>query len=170
MSHSPLTGYCRDNFTMLRYRLPDRSHTCRQPDAFGSRIGPQQTAQKGTESISRYRGMGPGELVGKMNEPLFHHRVVLGQLQDAQLPATRPHIRVWVVRYAVTSTDFLSLAEGRASCEPPGSGLFYHTMNRFFCFCAVYWFCRTAADPQTTFITPHMSNSTTFPSLENGFQ
>ena len=61
---------------------------------------------------------------------------------------------------SIPSTDFLCLWQGRASCEPSDSGSFYHTMNRFFCFwfCEVYWLCRTAADPQTNFTTPHKAH------------
>ena len=45
--------------------------------------------QEGTES-NGYRGTGPGERVGSVNERSSHHRVVSGQLHDAQTPANRP--------------------------------------------------------------------------------
>ena len=35
-------------------------------------------------------GTGPGERVGSVNERSTHHRVVSGQLHDAQTPANRP--------------------------------------------------------------------------------
>ena len=79
---------------MLKHRPTDHSHTCRPPDAF-SRIGrtTEQTVQEGTES-NGYRGTGPGEQVGSVNERSSHHRVVSGQLHDAQTPANRPLPRV----------------------------------------------------------------------------
>ena len=52
--------------------------------------------------------MGPGELVGSANEPLSHRRVVPGQLQEAHIPATRLHTRVWGDRYAVIDGLLLS--------------------------------------------------------------
>ena len=56
-----------------------------------SRIGrtSSQLVQEGTES-NGYRGTGPGERVGSVNERSSHHRVVPGQLHDAQTPANRP--------------------------------------------------------------------------------
>ena len=47
-----------------------------------------QTVQEGTES-NGYRGTGPGERAGSVNERASHHRVVSGQLQNAQTPANR---------------------------------------------------------------------------------
>ena len=92
--------------------------------------------------------------------------LLIQPLIDAQIPATRtrPCTYAYGSSDMPSSTDFLCLWQGCASCEPPNPGSFYHTMNRFFCFCAVHRLCRTAADPQTTFATPHMSNSTTFSS------
>ena len=48
-----------------------------------------QPVQEGTES-NGYRGTGPGERFGSVNERSSHHRVVSGQLHDAQTPANRP--------------------------------------------------------------------------------
>ena len=56
-----------------------------------------QTAQQGTES-NGYRGMGPGERVRSVNEQLSHHRVVSGQLHNAQTPANRPRTHVHTTR------------------------------------------------------------------------
>ena len=79
---------------MLKHRPTDRSHTCRPPDALSDWT--HQTAdgsQEGTKS-NGYRGTGPGERVGSVNEQSSHHRVVSGQLHDAQTPANRrlPHV------------------------------------------------------------------------------
>ena len=90
MSNRPTTEWCQDSSTMLKHRPTDHSHTCRPPDAFSLGLdAPQQTVQEGTES-NRYRGTGPGERVGSVNERSSHHRVVSGQLHDAQTPANRP--------------------------------------------------------------------------------
>ena len=67
---------------MLKHRPTDRSHTCIPPDAF-SNWTHQKAQQQGTES-NGYRGMGPGERVRSVNEHLSHHRVVSGQLHNAQ--------------------------------------------------------------------------------------
>ena len=37
-----------------------------------------------------YSGLHMCELVGSVNEPQSHHRVLPGQLNDAQIPAPRP--------------------------------------------------------------------------------
>ena len=76
---------------MLKHRPTDRSHTCRPPDAFSDWT--HQTVQEGTES-NGYRGTGPGERFGSVNERSSHHRVVSGKLHDAQTPANRllPHV------------------------------------------------------------------------------
>ena len=37
---------------------------------------------------------GPGERVGSVNERSSHHRVVLGQLHNAQILNSRPHTHV----------------------------------------------------------------------------
>ena len=50
---------------MLKNRPTDRSHTCSPPDAFSDWT--HQTVQEGTES-NGYRGTGPGERVGSVNE------------------------------------------------------------------------------------------------------
>ena len=81
MSNCPTTEWCQDSFTMLKHRPTDRAHTCIPPDAFSNWT--HQTAQQGTES-NGYRGMGPGERVRSVNEHLSHHRVVSGQLHNAQ--------------------------------------------------------------------------------------
>ena len=59
---------------------------CRQ---MHSAIGPHQTVRKATEG-NGYRATGPGERVGSVNERLSHHRVVSGQLHDAQTSTPRP--------------------------------------------------------------------------------
>ena len=45
--------------------------------------------QEDTES-NGYRGTGPGERVGSVNDRSSHHRVESGQLHNAQTPANRP--------------------------------------------------------------------------------
>ena len=50
-----------------------------------SRDWTHQTVQFGTES-NGYRGTGPGEQSGSVNERSSHHRVVSGKLHDAQTP------------------------------------------------------------------------------------
>jgi hypothetical protein len=72
---------------MLKHRPIDRSHTRIPPGAFSSWT--HQTAQQGTES-NGYRGTGPGERVRSVNERSSHHRVVSGQLHNAQKPVKRP--------------------------------------------------------------------------------
>ena len=52
-------------------------------------IGPHQTVRKATES-NGYRATGPDERVGSVNERSSHHRVVSGQLHDAQTSTPRP--------------------------------------------------------------------------------
>ena len=91
MSDRPTTEWCRGSSTMLKHRPTDRSHTCRPPDAFSDWT--HQTVQEGTES-NGYRGTGPGERVGSVNERSHHHRVVSGQLHDAQTSTHRPHTSV----------------------------------------------------------------------------
>ena len=59
-----------------------------------------QTARKGTES-SGYRGTGPSERVGSVNGQSSHHRVVSGQLHDAQTPANRPLTHVQTTKYVL---------------------------------------------------------------------
>ena len=60
-----------------------------------------QTARKGTES-SGYRGTGPSERVGSVNDQSFHHyRVVSGQLHDAQTPVNRPLTHVQTTKYVL---------------------------------------------------------------------
>ena len=71
---------------MLKHRPTDRSHTCSPPDAFSDWT--HQTVQFGTES-NGYRGTGPGEQSGSVNERSSHHRVVSGKLHDAQTPANQ---------------------------------------------------------------------------------
>ena len=72
---------------MLKHRPIDRSHTYIPPDAFSNWT--HQTAQQGAES-NGYRGTGPGERVRSVNERSSHHRVVPGQLHNAQTSTPRP--------------------------------------------------------------------------------
>ena len=72
---------------MLKNPSSDRSHTRIPPGAFSHWT--HQTAQQGTES-NGYRGTGPGERVRSVNERSSHHRVVSGQLRNAQKPVKRP--------------------------------------------------------------------------------
>ena len=80
---------------MLKHRPTDRFHTCIPPDAFSNWT--HQTAQQGAES-NGYRGTGPGERVGSVNERSSHHRVVSGQLHDAQASTPRPRTSVKKLR------------------------------------------------------------------------
>ena len=98
MSDCPTTGWCQDNYTMLEHRPTDRSHTyiCHtrcvlELDAV------HQTAQRGAES-NGYRGTEPGERFRSVNERPSHHRVVSGQLHNAQTPANRPLPHVHTTR------------------------------------------------------------------------
>ena len=95
MSDRPTTEWCRDSFTMLKHRPTDRSHTCRPPDVFSDWT--HQLVQEGTES-NGYRGTGPGERFGSVNERSSHHRVVSGQLHDAQTSTPRPRVSVKKLR------------------------------------------------------------------------
>ena len=54
-----------------------------------SRIGRPNGSAGGAES-NGYRGTGPGERFRSVNEQPSHHRVVSGQLHNAQTPANRP--------------------------------------------------------------------------------
>jgi hypothetical protein len=64
---SMVSGWCQDNCTMLKHRPTDRSHTYIPPDAFSNWT--HQTAQQGQGAESNgYRGTGPGERVGSVNE------------------------------------------------------------------------------------------------------
>ena len=72
---------------MLKHRRTDRSHTCRPPNTFSDLT--HQTAQEGTGS-NGYRGTGPSERVGSVNGRPHHHRVVSGQLHNAQTSTPRP--------------------------------------------------------------------------------
>ena len=87
MSDRHTTGWCQGSCTMLKHRPTDRSHTYIPPDAFSNWT--HQTAQQGAES-NGYRGTGPGERFRSVNERSSHHRVVSGQLHNAQTPANRP--------------------------------------------------------------------------------
>ena len=55
---------------MLKHRPIDRLHTRIPPDAFSNWT--HQTAQQGAES-NGYRGTGPGERVGSVNERFVEH-------------------------------------------------------------------------------------------------
>ena len=68
--------------------LANRSLTHVWATKYVSNFTPQ-TARKGSES-NGYRGTGPGERVGSVNERLSHHQVVSGQLHDAQTSTPRP--------------------------------------------------------------------------------
>ena len=85
---------------MLKHGPTDRSHTCRPPDAFADWT--HQTVQEGTES-NGYRGTGPGELFGSVNERSSHHRVVSVQLHDAQISTPRPRASVKKLRKSFIS-------------------------------------------------------------------
>ena len=80
---------------MLKHRPTDRAHTCIPPDAFSNWT--HQTAQQGTES-NGYRGMGPGERVRSVNERSSHHRVVSGQLHNAQTSTSQSRTSVQRLR------------------------------------------------------------------------
>ena len=80
---------------MLKHRPTDRAHTCIPPDAFSNWT--HQTAQQGTES-NGYRGMGLGERVRSVNEQLSHHRVVSGQLHNAQTSTSQSRTSVQRLR------------------------------------------------------------------------
>ena len=70
---------------MLKHRPTDRSHTCRPPYVFSDWT--DQTVQEVTES-NGYRGTGPGELFGSVNERSFHHRVVSGKFHESRCSNT----------------------------------------------------------------------------------
>ena len=98
MINRPTTEWCQDSSTMLKHRRTDRSHTCRPPNMFSDLT--HQTAQEGTGS-NGYRGTGPSERVGSVNGRSSHHRVVSGQLHDAQTPANRPLTHVQTTKYVL---------------------------------------------------------------------
>ena len=64
------------------------------------RFDAPQTAQEGTGS-NRYRGTGPSERVGSVNDQSSHHRMVPGQLHDAQTPAKRSLTQVQTTKYVL---------------------------------------------------------------------
>ena len=72
---------------MLKHRPIDRSHM--NTTRCVLKLDAPETAQQGTES-NGYRGTGPGERVRSVNERSSHHRVVSGQLHNAQKPVKRP--------------------------------------------------------------------------------
>ena len=98
MINRPTTEWCQDSSTMLKHRRTDRSHTCRPPNTFSDLT--HQTAQEGTGS-NGYRGTGPSERVGSVNDRSSHHRVVSGQLHDAHTPANRLLTHVQTTKYVL---------------------------------------------------------------------
>ena len=114
----PRAVYARQTpllFRDLGFSLP---HESRPPDVFSDWT--HQTVQEGTES-NRYRGTGPGERFGSVNERSSHHRVVSGQLHDAQTPASRPFPHVQTSR-GVLGLDAPDCQEGTESNEYHGTG------------------------------------------------
>ena len=95
MSDRLTTGWCWDSFMMLKHWPNYSSHTCRPQDVFS--YWTNQTVQEGTKS-NGYRGTGPGERVGSVNERSSHHRVVSGQVHDAQTSTPRPRTSVKMLR------------------------------------------------------------------------
>ena len=79
-----------------------------------------QTARKGTKS-SGYRGTGPSERVGSVNGQSAHHRVVSGQLHDAQTPANRPLTHVQTAKY-VSDLTHQTARKGTKSNGYRGTG------------------------------------------------
>ena len=78
---------------MLKHQPAGRSHTCRPPPRCVLRLDAARTTRfrkAPTTESNRYRGTGPSGRVGSVNERSCHHRVVPGQLHDAQTPANRP--------------------------------------------------------------------------------
>ena len=65
-----------------------------------SAVSLKQMLQEGTES-SGYRGTGPGERFGSVTERSSHHRVVSGQLHDAQTSTPRPRVSVKKLRKCI---------------------------------------------------------------------
>ena len=97
MSNRRITEWCQDSSTMFKHRPTNRSHTCR-PQVFSDWTHTSiQLVRKGTES-NGYRGAGPSERVGSVNGQSSHHRVVSGQLHDAQTSTPRPRASVKKLR------------------------------------------------------------------------
>ena len=80
---------------MLKHRSNDRSHM--NTTRCVLKLDAPETAQQGTEG-NGYRGTGPGERVRSVNERSSHHRVVSGQLRNAQKPVKRPLTHVITTR------------------------------------------------------------------------
>ena len=110
--------YCANLHRLVSGQLHVRCANTGQPTAhtpvdrqMRSQIGPPDGSgnREGIE-CNGYRGTGPGERARSVNERLSHHRVMSGQLYDAQKPAKRPLTHVcrppdafsdWITRHGV---------------------------------------------------------------------
>ena len=119
MINHPTTEWYQDSSTMLKHRRTDRSHTCRPPNTFSDLT--HQTAQEGTGS-NGYRGTGPSERVGSVNDRSSHHRVVSGQLHNAQTLANRSLSHVQTIKYVLDLTHQMTAQEGTGSNGYRGTG------------------------------------------------
>ena len=111
---------------MLKHRCLDNAHACRHLGVLGSRCTSQRTTEarvirEGTKS-NGYRGTGPGERVGSVNERSSHHRMMLGQLHDAQTPANRPLPHVETARGVLGDWTHQTVQEGTESNGYRGTG------------------------------------------------
>jgi hypothetical protein len=110
-----LTGsdYCADSCAQRRKAAqcsntgqataPTREyHQVRSRIRLDAPDGSAQQGCRGTES-NGYRGMGPCERVGSVNERSSHRRVVSGQLHNAQTQANRPLTHAHTTRYVFSN-------------------------------------------------------------------
>ncbi len=82
-----MSGWCLVSFLMLKHPLPARR------DSLGVSNAPSASVLAAAAESAlgdRYTTTASAERVGSVNEWVSHHRVVPGELPDAQTPAPRP--------------------------------------------------------------------------------